>query len=104
MAPNAVDDEKPVVLVTGCAKGGIGYEYCQAFSSLGCRVVATDAGSATDAGVFARHVARRVMSPRPPREIVYGSMTALFAALAAAPLWARDAFFANRFGLAKMMR
>jgi NAD(P)-dependent dehydrogenase (short-subunit alcohol dehydrogenase family) len=36
------DDNRPVVLVTGCAKGGIGYEYCRAFSALGCRVVATD--------------------------------------------------------------
>ncbi|BAT18237.1 Os12g0633800 [Oryza sativa Japonica Group] len=39
------DDDKPempVVLITGCANGGIGYEYCKAFASLGCRVVATD--------------------------------------------------------------
>lgn len=43
------------------------------------------------------------MSARPPREIVYGNMTLLFAALAAAPLWARDAFFAKRFGLDKML-
>lgn len=55
----------------------------------------------TDAGVLARHVARRVMSARPPREIVYGHMTLLFAALAASPAWARDAFFAWRFGLNK---
>ncbi|KAG2622414.1 short-chain dehydrogenase ptmH-like [Panicum virgatum] len=63
------------------------------------RARASQAGRATDAGVFARHVARRVMSARPPREIVYGHMTLLFAALAAAPGWARDAFFARRFGL-----
>ncbi|OEL15616.1 hypothetical protein BAE44_0023368 [Dichanthelium oligosanthes] len=62
---------------------------------------ASQTGRATDAGQFARHVARRVMSPRPPREIVFGSMTLLFAALAVAPGWARDAFFARRFGLHK---
>uniref|UniRef100_A0A0D9VIL8 Uncharacterized protein n=1 Tax=Leersia perrieri TaxID=77586 RepID=A0A0D9VIL8_9ORYZ len=63
------------------------------------RARASQGGRATDARVFAAHVARRVMSARPPREIVYGNMTLLFAALAAAPLWARDAFFARRFGL-----
>ncbi|KAJ0980357.1 hypothetical protein J5N97_008612 [Dioscorea zingiberensis] len=31
-----------VVLITGCAKGGIGYEYCKAFSRLGCHVIGTD--------------------------------------------------------------
>ena len=63
------------------------------------RARASQGGRATEAGALARHVARRVMSARPPREIVYGHMTLLFAALAAAPGWARDAFFARRFGL-----
>ncbi|KAI9305468.1 hypothetical protein BJ944DRAFT_265147 [Cunninghamella echinulata] len=31
----------PVVLVTGCTKGGIGYELCKKFSQEGCRVFAT---------------------------------------------------------------
>ncbi|SAM06047.1 hypothetical protein [Absidia glauca] len=31
----------PVVLVTGCTKGGIGYELCKKFSERGCRVYAT---------------------------------------------------------------
>ncbi|KAF8655940.1 hypothetical protein HU200_060896 [Digitaria exilis] len=63
------------------------------------RARASQVGKATDAGVFARHVARRVMSARPPREIVYGHMTLLFAALVASPAWVRDAFFSRRFGL-----
>ncbi|KAM0951560.1 putative 17-beta-estradiol 17-dehydrogenase [Dioscorea sansibarensis] len=33
---------KKVVLITGCAKGGIGYEYCKAFAGLGCQVIGTD--------------------------------------------------------------
>jgi NAD(P)-dependent dehydrogenase (short-subunit alcohol dehydrogenase family) len=65
---------------------------------------ASQTSKSTDAGVFARHVARRVMSARPPREIVYGNMTLLFAALAASPAWVRDAFFAWRFGLNKKPR
>ncbi|KAI8343106.1 hypothetical protein BC941DRAFT_410435 [Chlamydoabsidia padenii] len=31
----------PVVLVTGCTKGGIGYELCKKFARRGCRVYAT---------------------------------------------------------------
>ncbi|XP_066359700.1 short-chain dehydrogenase ptmH-like [Miscanthus floridulus] len=65
---------------------------------------ASQTRKSTDAGVFARHVARRVMSARPPREIVYGNMTLLFAALAASPAGVRDAFFAWRFGLNKKPR
>ncbi|CAL4904778.1 unnamed protein product [Urochloa decumbens] len=67
------------------------------------RAAASQTGKATDAAVFARHVARKVMSARPPRQIVYGHMTLLFAALAASPAWARDAFFTRRFGLDKKM-
>lgn len=33
---------KRVVLVTGCAKGGIGYEYCKAFAEQDCHVFASD--------------------------------------------------------------
>ncbi|RDX89443.1 Short-chain dehydrogenase cctT, partial [Mucuna pruriens] len=31
-----------IVLVTGCAKGGIGYEYCKAFAEKNCHVFASD--------------------------------------------------------------
>ncbi|KAK9990832.1 hypothetical protein SO802_025817 [Lithocarpus litseifolius] len=34
--------DNKVVLVTGCAKGGIGYEYCKAFSEKNCHVFAFD--------------------------------------------------------------
>jgi NAD(P)-dependent dehydrogenase (short-subunit alcohol dehydrogenase family) len=34
--------DKKVVLVTGCAIGGIGYEYCKAFAEKNCRVIASD--------------------------------------------------------------
>jgi hypothetical protein len=67
------------------------------------RARASQRPSATEAAVFARHVAARVMQARPPREIVYGGMTMLFAVLAASPAWARDAFFARRFGLHKKL-
>lgn len=65
------------------------------------RANASQTSKATDADEFARHVARRVLCPQPPREIVYGHMTGLFAVLAWTPLWARDLFFSRHFGLDK---
>ncbi|XP_047320811.1 short-chain dehydrogenase ptmH-like [Impatiens glandulifera] len=37
-----MNNNSKVVLVTGCAKGGIGYEYCKAFAESNCRVFASD--------------------------------------------------------------
>ncbi|KAF7828594.1 AP2-like ethylene-responsive transcription factor ANT isoform X1 [Senna tora] len=63
------------------------------------RARASQGAKATDGAVFARHVAKKVLSPRPPRQIVFGHMTALFAFLSCSPMWVRDLFFSNRFGL-----
>ncbi|BAT75710.1 short-chain dehydrogenase ptmH-like [Vigna umbellata] len=65
------------------------------------RARASQGNKATDGRVFARHVAKRVLRPKPPKQIVFGHMTALFAFLSWSPLWVRDQFFATRFGLTK---
>lgn len=65
------------------------------------RARASQGSKATDAAVFARHVVKRVLSPKPPKEIVFGRMTGLFAVLSWSPLWVRDLFFATRFNLKK---
>lgn len=65
------------------------------------RARASQGSKAMDAGVFARHVVKRVLSGTPPKEIVFGHMTGLFALLTWSPLWFRDLFFSNRFKLNK---
>ncbi|KAJ7952718.1 Short-chain dehydrogenase/reductase [Quillaja saponaria] len=66
------------------------------------RARASQSGKSTDAGVFARHVAEKVLSSSPPpKEIIFGHMTLLFAFLSWCPLWVRDLFFSFRFGLNK---
>ncbi|XAR51397.1 Acylglycerone-phosphate reductase [Bertholletia excelsa] len=67
------------------------------------RARASQGGKATDAAAFARHVAKKVLSPRPPKQVVFGHMTGLFAALSWSPLWVRDMFFSKRFGLNKVV-
>ncbi|RCV19664.1 hypothetical protein SETIT_3G403100v2 [Setaria italica] len=99
VVPGAVRSSLGHANAVGLARQGQWRMYGEFAAAIEERAAASQAGRATDAGVFARHVARRVMGARPPREIVYGHMTMLFAALAVAPGWARDAFFARRFGL-----
>ncbi|KAI9088916.1 hypothetical protein K1719_029195 [Acacia pycnantha] len=65
------------------------------------RARASQGERAMDGAVFARHVAKKVLSPKPPRQVVFGHMTALFTLLSWSPRWARDLFFSNRFGLNK---
>lgn len=67
------------------------------------RARASQTGKATDAGSLARHVVRKVLSPKPPRQITFGHMTGLFALLNWSPLWARDLFFSKRFNLNKKL-
>ncbi|THG07278.1 hypothetical protein TEA_001868 [Camellia sinensis var. sinensis] len=47
-------------------------EYKEAIAE---RAGASQGGKATDATIFARHVAKKVLSPRPPKQIVFGHMT-----------------------------
>ncbi|XP_057502239.1 short-chain dehydrogenase virD-like [Actinidia eriantha] len=65
------------------------------------RARASQGGKSTNAASFARHVAKKVLSPRPPKQIIFGHMTGLFAVLSWSPLWVRDLFFAKRFNLNK---
>lgn len=65
------------------------------------RARASQGQKAMDGAVFARHVATKVLGPKPPRQMVFGQMTALFAFLYWSPMWVRDLFFSNRFGLNK---
>lgn len=65
------------------------------------RAKASQGGKSTDATLFARHVAKKVLSPRPPKQIAFGHLTGLFAVLSWSPLWVRDLFFSTRFSLKK---
>jgi NAD(P)-dependent dehydrogenase (short-subunit alcohol dehydrogenase family) len=56
------------------------------------RARASQGGKATDATLFARHVVKKVLSRRPPKHIIFGHMTGLFAMLSWSPLWVRDLF------------
>ncbi|PWA45182.1 glucose/ribitol dehydrogenase [Artemisia annua] len=67
------------------------------------RARASQVGKSTDATIFARHIAKKVLSPKPPKQIVFGHMTTLFAFLSASPLWVRDLFFTTRFNLDKKL-
>ncbi|KAJ8765450.1 hypothetical protein K2173_014572 [Erythroxylum novogranatense] len=65
------------------------------------RARASQAAKATDAGLLAKYVAKKVLSPRPPKQVVFGHMTGLFTVLSLSPLWVRDIFFSTRFNLNK---
>ncbi|KAL8528911.1 hypothetical protein ACS0TY_006400 [Phlomoides rotata] len=69
------------------------------------RARASQSGKSTDATMFARHVASKVMrrSSNPPKTITSGHMTGFFAFLSWSPLWVRDLFFTKRFGLNKLV-
>ncbi|XP_044470430.1 short-chain dehydrogenase PC-15-like [Mangifera indica] len=71
--------------------------------SIAERAKASQGSKATDATVFARHVAKKVLSHKPPKQIVFGHMTGLFAVLQWSPLWVRDLFFSTRFNLNKKL-
>ncbi|KAK4346692.1 hypothetical protein RND71_033031 [Anisodus tanguticus] len=68
------------------------------------RAKASQGSKATDASVFARHVAKKVLSPKPPKVIEFGHMTGLFSLLSWSPLWARDLFLSTRFKLNRNFR
>ncbi|OVA01179.1 Short-chain dehydrogenase/reductase SDR [Macleaya cordata] len=64
---------------------------------------ASQTSKATDATVFARHVVKKVLSSRPPKHIVFGHMTGLFALLSWSPLWVKDLFFSRLSNLNKKL-
>lgn len=63
------------------------------------RARASQGGKATDGRVFARHVVNKILANKPPKQIIFGHLTGLFALLSWSPLWVRDMFFSSRFGL-----
>ncbi|XP_045829348.1 short-chain dehydrogenase PC-15-like [Trifolium pratense] len=63
------------------------------------RARASQGEKAMDGRVFARHVVNKVLATKPPKQIIFGHMTGLFALLSWSPLWVRDMFFSSRFGL-----
>ncbi|KAJ9170530.1 hypothetical protein P3X46_018631 [Hevea brasiliensis] len=65
------------------------------------RARASQAAKATNTTVFARHVATKVSSRKPPKQIIFGHITGLFAFLSWSPLWLRDLFFSTRFSVNK---
>ncbi|XP_062011033.1 short-chain dehydrogenase ptmH-like [Rosa rugosa] len=67
------------------------------------RAAASQGVKATEASVFAKHVAQKVLGPKPPRVISFGHMTGLFAVLSCSPLWVRDLFLSTRFNLNKKL-
>lgn len=69
--------------------------------SIADRAKASQGTKATDAAVFARHVVKKLLSPKPPKHIEFGQMTTLFTLLSWSPLWITDWFFTTRFNLSK---
>ncbi|XP_050205337.1 short-chain dehydrogenase ptmH-like [Mercurialis annua] len=69
--------------------------------SIAKRANSSQGSKSTDASIFARHVVKKVLSSKPPKQIVFGHMTCLFGLLSWSPLWVRDLFFSTRFNLNK---
>ncbi|KAL8200524.1 hypothetical protein R6Q57_011863 [Mikania cordata] len=102
-----------VLVIPGAIKSNLGshntgrlssynWELYKDFSNdIAERARASQVGKSTDATLFARHVAKKILSAKPPKQIVFGHMTSLFALLSVSPLWVRDLFFTKRFNLDK---
>lgn len=56
------------------------------------RARASQGSKATDGTLFDRHVAKKVSSPRPPKQIVSGHMIGLFALFSRSLLWLEPFF------------